>query len=590
MAASPITQARELLDSGRASEAEPLLRKHLRKKPRDMAAIEILALVMAATDRLGEMAEQLVAAAQTPLATSQCMQLACDAAAARGDHAAALALATTATKRFPDDAGCWHLHGRELLATADALAAVHSLETAHALSPDNNEILGLLADADLSKGTFPIPDRWARMLLDRNGSDARNHVRLGNAQRLNDDLDGAHASFTSALKLDASLPAAVAGMAETLESMGDTDAAAQILEPAIQHGEPGYALVTAWTRITQRQDNLDAGIHAMERYLAARRGSPWHTANMLMQLGRAYEKSDRCEDAFRCWMAGNKPHQGRWSRRTHTDLIEHLEAAFTTDTMSALPRSRVTDTTPIFIVGMYRSGTTLTEHILSAHPHVEAVGESPALPEALQMLAERLGGTNTWPECIAHATADDLTAAGEAYLDGVRNASPNGLRLVDKLPMNYLSVGAIPLLLPHAKVLHLIRDDIDTGLSCFSQAFASRMAFTADLEDLGHAIAMERRIMAHWQQTLGVDVHDVQYEQLVADPEAVIRDMLAFLDLPWDNAVMRFHERKRVVATPSMDQVREPINTKAVGRAANFGALLDPLREGIVSAGANKGV
>ena len=132
MAASPITQARELLDPGRASEAEPLLRKYLHKKPRDIAAIETLGLVMTATGRLAEAAEQLVAAAQTPLATARCMCLAIDAAAARGNHDAALAIATISTERFPDDAECWHLRGRTELSNADA---------------------------DLSKGSFPVPDQ-----------------------------------------------------------------------------------------------------------------------------------------------------------------------------------------------------------------------------------------------------------------------------------------------------------------------------------------------------------------------------------------------------------------------------------------------
>ena len=581
MAASPITQARELLDAGRASEAEPLLRKHLRKKPRDIAAIETLGLVMAATGRLADAAEQLVAAAQTPLATARCMCLAIDAATAHGDHNAALAIATMATGRFANDAECWHLRGRTELSTADALAAVHSLEHAHELDPDNNEILGLLADADLSKGTFPVPDRWAKILLEREPNDARNHVRLGNAQRLNDALDDAKASFEQAIALDNTLQGAIAGLAQTLESMGDTNAAADALQPAIDAGDGGFSLVSAYGRITQRQGNIDTGIHAMEHYLAARRGSPWHTSNMLMQLGRAYEKADRYEDAFRCWAAGNTAHQGRWSRASHTALIEHLEAGFTTAVMEALPRSTCTNNAPIFIVGMYRSGTTLTEQVLAAHPMVEPVGESSALPEAVKRLAQRLGSIDDWPASLASATAEDLTAAGDAYIARVRMASPEGERLVDKLPMNYLSVGAIPLLLPNAKVLHLVRDDIDTGLSCFSQAFAARMSYTADLHDLGHAIAMERRIMRHWVDTLGIDVHEVRYEELAAEPEGTVRAMLAFLGLPWDDAVLRFHERGRVAATPSMDQVREPINTKAVGRAAKFGALLDPLRDAI---------
>jgi tetratricopeptide (TPR) repeat protein len=578
MAASPVSQAKALFNEGRADEAEPLLRKHLRKKPRDMAAIETLGLIMAASGRLAEMAQQLIKAAQTPIATAQCIHLACDGARAHGNHAVALAMARIATTRFGDLAESWRLQGREELATADAFAASKSLARAHELNPTNDDILGLLADADASKGTFPVPEHWARIALERNPGDPRNHVRIGNAQRLNDDLPAAHASFTIALQLDAESPTAIAGMAETLESMGDTNAAVATLQPAIAKGEPGYALVTAWARITQRAGALDKGIATMERYLAARRGSPWHTSNMLMQLGRAYDKADRTEDAFRSWVAGNQAHKGRWNKQAHESLIEQLEHAFGAACMTTTPRSTIADPTPIFIVGMFRSGTTLTEQVLCAHPAIEAVGESPALPESLKLLAQSLGGAETWPACIAKATTQACTAAGQAYIDRVRAHSPTGDRLVDKLPMNYLSVGAIPLVVPNAKIVHLTRDPMDTGLSCFSQAFASRMAFTADLDDLGHAIAMERRIMRHWA-SLGINIHTVQYETLAANPEAVIRALLAFLDLPWHADVMNFHTRTRVAATPSMDQVRTPINTKAVGRAARFGKQLDPLRK-----------
>ena len=144
--------------------------------------------------------------------------------------------------------------------------------------------------------------------------------------------------------------------------------------------------------------------------------------------------------------------------------------------------------------------------------------------------------------------------------------------------MNYLNVGIANLLLPNARVLHLVRDPMDTALSCYSQSFTSHMAFTADLEHLGRTITQERRIMQHWARACDLPVLEVRYEELAGDPDRVLRDVLAFLGLEWTDDILQFHKSNRVAATPSMDQVRKPINTSAVGRAERFAGHLAPLR------------
>jgi tetratricopeptide (TPR) repeat protein len=562
-------------------EAERLLQKHLRKRPRDIAAAEALADLLAGQSRLGELTDGLIRLAHAGGATAGLIRYASDAAVLKNDHATALAMSTLGTKRFPEDAMLWYRRGRAELANADASAAAKSFKVAHELEPDDNIILAALADADLSRGSFPLPDQYAIEILNREPDVASHHARLGTAHRLNNKLDEAEACFRKAISLDPSLPSSHAGLAETVESMGRSEDASDQLQPIIEAGDPSFAVVSAWSRIRQRLGDRPAAIKAMEKYLASNRGLPNHVSQMTMQLGLAYEKAGRPDDAFRCWTQGNATHRGRWNPQAHEQLVDAMIDTFTSDTLPVLPRAKPAPFTPVLVVGMYRSGTTLTEQILSAHPRVAPGGESPAMPDAAGHIAMAMGGISYFPRRIGKVTQEQVEEAAAIYHDRIQSHAGTGDYVVDKLPMNYLNLGIASMILPNARVLHIVRDPMDTAISCYSNSFASQMSFTADLEHLGHAISQQRRIMKHWAEVVDLPVLDIPYETLAANPEPTLRDVLDFLDLPWDNALLRFHESKRVAATPSMDQVRQPINTSAVNRAAAFKRHLGPLRESL---------
>ena len=564
-----------------AAEAERLLQKHLRKRPRDIAAAEALADLLAGQNRLGELADRLPSLARAGGATAGLIRYASDALVLKGDQATALAISTVGTDRFPHDAMLWYRRGRAELATSNAVAAARSFKRAHELDPDDTIILAALADADLSRGSFPLPDQYAIELLDREPDVASHHVRLGTAHRLNNKLDEAEACFRAAISLEPALPAGHAGLAETLESMGRSEDASDQLQPIIEAGDPSFAVVSAWARIRQRLDDRQAAIKAMEKYLASKRGLPSHISKITMQLGLAYEKAGRPDDAFRCWTQGNAPHKGRWNPQAHEQLVDAMIETFTAETLPSLPHAAAAPFTPVLVVGMYRSGTTLTEQILSAHPQITPGGESRAMPDAAGHLAVAMGGINRFPRHIAKVTETQVQEAAAVYCDRIESHAGSGEFVVDKLPMNYLNLGIASMILPNARVLHIVRDPMDTAISCYSNAFASQMSFTADLEHLGHAIVQQRRIMKHWASTVDLPILEVRYETLVTEPESTLCGVLEFLGLPWDDALLQFHTSKRVAATPSMDQVRQPINTSAVDRAAAFKRHLGPLRESL---------
>ena len=563
------------------AEAEALLRKHLRKQPRDLVALTALADVLAPQSRLGEIGPALATAAMTPRATVALIEHACAAAYALSEPEAALRIATKGTQLHAECAQIWHQRGKAEIETADAPSAANSLERAHELAPNDTAILAMLADADLSRGAFPLPDKYARLLLDIEPMVATHHVRLGTSQRFNNHLDEAEACFRRAIELDSNLPSAYAGLAETLESKGDSESAAAELSPIIKTGSASFAVVSAWARVQQRLGDLPAAIAAMERYLASKRGGLPQQCNVLMRLGRAYEQAGRYDDAFRCWTQGNRVHQGRWNPDLREQFVDRMISTLSRERLAELPRASAAPFTPILVVGMYRSGTTLTEQILSAHPDVVPAGESPAMPLAVKDLAQDAGPLEKFPDTLGDVTKEQLERARDTYIGEMRQHTDTTNYLVDKLPMNYLNVGVASLTLPNARVLHIVRDPLDTAISCYSQSFTSRMAFTADLKHLGRTITQERRVMDHWYEACDLPMLKIQYETLVTEPEVTLQTVLAFLGLEWNEAVLNSHKSKRVAATPSMDQVRKPLNTSAIGRAAHFEAHIGPLRDAL---------
>ena len=563
------------------AEAEALLRKHLRKQPRDFVALTALADVLAPQSRLGEIGPALATAAMTPRATVALIEHACGAAYALNEPDAALRIATKGTQLHAECAQIWHQRGKAEIETADAPSAANSLERAHELAPNDTAILAMLADADLSRGAFPLPDKYARLLLDIEPMVAAHHVRLGTSQRFNNHLDEAEACFRRAIELDSNLPSAYAGLAETLESKGDSESAAAELSPIIKTGSASFAVVSAWARVQQRLGDLPAAIAAMERYLASKRGGLPQQCNVLMRLGRAYEQAGRYDDAFRCWTQGNRVHQGRWNPDLREQFVDRMISTLSRERLAELPRASAAPFTPILVVGMYRSGTTLTEQILSAHPDVVPAGESPAMPLAVKDLAQDAGPLEKFPDTLGDVTKEQLERARDTYVGEMRQHTDTTNYLVDKLPMNYLNVGVASLTLPNARVLHIVRDPLDTAISCYSQSFTSRMAFTADLKHLGRTITQERRVVDHWYEACDLPMLKIQYETLVTEPEVTLQAVLEFLGLEWNEAVLNSHKSKRVAATPSMDQVRKPLNTSAIGRAAHFEAHIGPLRDAL---------
>jgi tetratricopeptide (TPR) repeat protein len=302
-------------------------------------------------------------------------------------------------------------------------------------------------------------------------------------------------------------------------------------------------------------------------------------------LGAALERRGSDDAAFDAFAAGNRLKRAQLAARPGADPAAVLElhrgsarrvrAAFGLDGLAGRQGLGLSTAAPIFVVGMPRSGSTLIEQILSAHPDVRSLGETAVLPRLLERgLPAALG-----PDADQAA----LRGLARRYLEAVRARGWRGAgRFVDKTLENYLHVGAIALMFPRAVILHAVRDPLDTCLSCWRQLFAEGAETLYDLGEIGAEYVAYRETMEHWRAVLPGRVIDVDHEALVADPERQIRWLVTgAAGLAWNDACLAFHAAGGAARTASSVQVRQPIFRTSLQRWRRYEPRLGPLIEAL---------
>jgi len=290
-------------------------------------------------------------------------------------------------------------------------------------------------------------------------------------------------------------------------------------------------------------------------------------------LGKAYGDCGDGGKAFGHYQEANRRKRSllAYDESAELTMMDRVRRAFHGDLFAGLAGRGDPSAAPVFILGMPRSGSTLIEQILASHPKVKGGGERPDFPELLGQIG--------YPEPVAALPADGYRALGAAYVERVRGAAPDAVRITDKLPGNFLHAGAIHLALPNARIIHSRRDPADTCISCFTTLFrGEHLPHTYDLAELGRYYRAYARLMEHWRAVLPQAVFlEVDYERMIEDPEGQTRRILAHCGLDWDPACLSFHQTRREVRTASAAQVRRPIYAGSVGRWRLYGDLLAPL-------------
>ena len=405
--------------------------------------------------------------------------------------------------------------------------------------------------------------------------------QLGDTLIKEGQLDEALGITRRIQRLEPEDPSSISNEAVVLELKGEVRRAHELLLPLARAGRTTTHLVLAFGKVCARlEPPSDEALPLLRSELergelkAEDRGRLWHTLSALCDaLGRTAEAFEALEQAKRI-----EASQFEDSKEELLAVSERSIACFTRERLARLPRARHGSERPVFIVGMPRSGTSLAEQILASHPQVYGAGE---LTTIISLARTALGTFAAYPQCLEQWTQARVEEGARYFLAQLARLAPAALRVTDKMPFNFLHLGMIELLFPQARVIHCSRDALDTLVSCYFMEFSPKLSIFNDLGTLGRYYRGYRKLMRHWRGALSLPVFELRYEELLAEPERVVRQMVGFCGLEWDDACMKFHQSERHVKTFSYHQVRKPLYTSSVGRYKAYAAHLGPLIEAI---------
>ena len=451
-----------------------------------------------------------------------------------------------------------------------------------AIAPDYAEAYSNLGNVLGDQQRHDEAEASCRQALAINDGMAEAHFNLGNILRHQDRQPEAEQSYRRALDIQPGYLMALNNLGLCLKRQGRLDEASECFQAAISL-KPDFlqSHCNLAPLKTYAVDDAQLGLvegqqHQLPALPVAGRISYWFA------LGKMREDVGRYDDAFAAYAEGNLLQRTQFphDEAREVALLERLRSVFSAAFFAERAQPVHPGKAPIFIVGMPRSGTSLIEQILSTHPGIHGAGELTELGDVVHSIARAAGDrAASYPEVASTLSADEFRRLGEAYTERVWRHAPEAERITDKLPANFQHLGMIHLMLPHAKIIHAMRDPMDSCFSCYSRLFeGGNLDFAYELGSVGRYYVRYIELMQHWQRVLPAGtVLDMRYEDMVTDTEGQARRLLDYLGLPWDEGCLAFHRNRRAVRTASAAQVRKPIYRSSVARWQHFETHLGPL-------------
>ena len=432
--------------------------------------------------------------------------------------------------------------------------------------------------------------REAVELLDGNRSRLSNSPRYlnlaGEGYARMGMYEEAWSLYERALELQPDVEIFQANLAACAVYLGRIDTArdlyGKLLEKHPSHQRNHYELA----RLTRATN--DRHVEQMRAVLASSDPDPARNIFLFYALGKELEDLERWDEAFEFYRKGGDAARSAMTYDVGDDIavIDRIVETCDAKWLSDHPATGACDVTPIFIVGLPRTGTTVTERILSSHSMVETVGETQLMQMVLRSASGIESGGEMTPQVIAAAAKAPAEELGRGYLEAVSHRLGGAGYFIDKLPENVLYLGFVAKAWPDARMVHLRREPMDACFALYKQSYF-RFAYT--LDDLGRYYLAYDRLSRHWRAVLGERLVEVEYERLVADQAGETKRLLDRLGLPFEEACLHFEHNVAPIATASSAQVREKLHTRSVGRWRQFETQLAPLRECLEAGGVRVG-
>ena len=607
--AQPVIEAADdLRRRGRAVESVPLYRRALEIDPRSAEAHNNLGNAFLEMGNAAEAAAWYRRAAALQRDSAQIHCNLANALGQLGELAPALAASERAVALDPHLSVAHNCLAVMLAALGSGEQAVESYQRALALNPRYLEALinlgNLLRDLGRRREALPL----YRQAIEVDPQRPDSHYDLGNALFELRHLEEAAESFRRALALRKDYPQALLGLAAVLRvqrhateaqesarralSLEPNNAEAHTMLAELRADRGQFAAAQA---LFERARVLDPSFPVAYCGIAAHRRMtaedvPWlegvqsllakplpigHAISLRYALGKYFDDLGRYDEAFGNFRQANelsKRYGTPYDRAKLAERLDRIIAAFDGAFLRRCHGRASTSELPVLIIGMPRSGTSLTEQILASHPSVFGAGEVRFWENAFVTFEKAGLGSERAADLIPQMARD--------YLAQLAAASGSGaLRVTDKMPANFLYAGLIHAAFPRARIIHMQRHPLDTCLSVYFQNFFNMARYGHDFDDLAHYYGQYVRITDHWRSLLPASaLLEVPYESLVADQEGWSRRMLEFVGLPWDAKCLDFQDTDRVVITASRWQVRQKISSGSVGRWRHYEKHLGPLR------------
>lgn len=496
---------------------------------------------------------------------------------AKGQHDLCIQYATQAAALAPDNAEFHNLVGVSYCQAGRFEQAAASFRRAIEIQPNYAAAYLNCSLAYQSEGRFAQALDMALEAV-KIRPDPGGYLYVGVAYVRLGRHDEAEAAFRTVLRHAPDHVDAWCNVGHVCKEVGRFDDATLAYQEVLRrepfHGRAVYSL--SQIRRHTRQDL--PWCTELETALAGRVMSAEDRISLHFALGKIYEDIGHYAVAFTHYQRGNKLASSPYDRDDESRRVGELIDYFSPEWFAAREGFGSSSDLPVFVVGMFRSGTTLVEQIVSSHSQVFGGGELLDM-ERIRADLSPLTGDLPFPSCVGELSPGQVQALANDYLNRRRAACGDARHVTDKMPGNILNLGLIALLFPRAKIIHCTRDPLDNCFSCYATHFAARPNYCSDLDNLSFHSRLNARLMDHWRRVLPMPILDVQYEDLVADQQGMSRRILEFCGLPWEDQCLRFFENKRPIQTSSDWQVRQPMYATAIGRWRRFapylGALLD---------------